>query len=82
MGYRVFVVPSSDDEEAYESISHIDDAIDLHRVREDAGGDSGSLHEFATLDEAEAFIKGYELGIGYLGDGILFRDYITSNALG
>lgn len=73
--FRILVIPSSEDEHH----SSLEDAETFRQVRNAVrkhGLSSASEYSFDTEAERDAFIDGYEVGIGYLGDGF----YVTEDA--
>ncbi len=67
---QVLIVPNSEDEKSYENCINLSQAIKCHEIFKD----DASLHEFETEKEADAFIKGYRAGVGYLGNGTYFSN--------
>jgi hypothetical protein len=65
---EIVIVPSSEDERAYEKVKTTKSAASLSKRRKD----SANRFTFNTSAEADAFIKGYTSTTGYLGDGIYF----------
>lgn len=65
---EIVIVPSSEDERAYEKVKTIKSAASLSKRRKD----SANRFTFNTSAEADAFIKGYTSTTGYLGDGMYF----------
>ena len=72
--FQVIICPDSSEERssAIEKADSFRKAVRL--LNSDSVG-SMSRHEFDTIEERDAFIEGYEAGIGYLGDGW----YITND---
>lgn len=70
--FKILVVPSSDDQEAYEDITLFDDAFRTHRRRKD----HSKVFAFASGAERAAFAKGVEAMAGYMGEGILFQNVV------
>ena len=66
--YKVLIVPSSDDEREYDQLSDFDQALKLHNKSKH----QTSVFTFNSVIERNAFIEGYEAGIGYLGGGTWF----------
>ena len=64
----IVIVPSSEDQRAYEKLKTTKSAASLSKRR----NDSANRFTFNTSAEADAFIKGYTSTIGYLGDGMYF----------
>ncbi len=73
MKCNVLIIPASDEEKEWENIKTLREAVD--KMENHPTYTSASLHEFGTTVEAEAFIKGYEAGIGWNGNGHYFKDY-------
>mgnify|MGYP003153832378 CR=1 FL=1 len=71
--YKILIVPSSDDERSFEDVASYEEALNLKNKLCNGSG----KHEFVfdSKEEREIFIKGYEAGVGYLGDGL----YYTNN---
>lgn len=70
--FKIIIVPSSEDEEAFENAVEFGEA---HKVLE-ASADTSALEvEFDTILEAEAFVQGYLAGIGFMGDGVFYCNY-------
>lgn len=64
--YKIIIAPSSDDEREVAEIAHTyKEAQELMRKGEH------TMFEFTydTFAELRAFIRGYETGIGYTGEG-------------
>jgi hypothetical protein len=70
--FKVIIVPSSEDGEAFENAVEFEEA---QRVLESLNDTSAQELEFETEKEAEAYIQGYLAGIGFMGDGVFYRDY-------
>jgi len=71
MSYRILIVPSSDDEKLFEDCDSIEKAQKIAKKT----GATIQLFEFDSEEEKDAFVKGYEAGIGYLGKGLYFLGY-------
>ncbi len=65
---EIVIVPSSEDQRAYEKVKTTKSAASLSKRRKD----SANRFIFNTSAEADAFIKGYTSTIGYLGDEMYF----------
>lgn len=68
--YKVFIAPSSDNERVYEGIGDLDKCLNhaiKHTDNDEATGTG--IFIFKTKEERDAFVKGYESAIGYLGNG-------------
>lgn len=72
--FKILVVPSSDDERAYENIKRFGDAVRTHARRKD----NAKIFTFASGAEREAFVKGVEAMAGYMGEGILFKNEVKA----
>lgn len=68
--YKILIVPSSDDEEHFEECT--DWTIALEIDKENEPNLCTNIHEFNTLEQLDAFVEGYQAGIGYLGEGQYF----------
>jgi len=70
--YRVAIVPSSEDERGYEGIETIRGMQNRQRKLDKEGRISTSLsvHSFDSAKELNAFMQGYEAGVGWMGEGI------------
>lgn len=68
---KILIVPSSDDEHFFEECADFK-AAEKKYMR--GKPDSVRMFKFTTVEEARAFIKGYEVGIGYLGEGLWFSN--------
>ena len=67
---KVLIVPSSDDEKEFSNCNNMDEALAL----KESEANSASVHEFDSIKDAELFLKGYNAGVGYLGDGLYFSN--------
>lgn len=72
--YKMIVIPASDEDCEFEELAgeSWDEALKVLDDQENNQLYSATLFEFKTLDEMRAFKKGYEAGIGYLGEGLLY----------
>lgn len=64
--YRVFVAPSSDDQDFYSDCSSFKEALEIMNLLPYPG--SAQIFYFDTMEEVNAFIEGYTSALGYLGD--------------
>lgn len=69
--FKVLIVPSSDEEGYFDESDTFTDAVKILSKGEYG---SASIHEFQTRQQMDAFIAGYQAGIGYLGDGVYFKN--------
>lgn len=70
--YRIITIPSSDDEKDFENI--IDFKGAEKHIKKNENLFCTGEHSFDTKEELEAFIKGYESAIGFLGGGLFFTN--------
>ena len=77
MKYKVITIPSSEDSDKIEEMN-----LETYSDAEKAMGElhSASIHEFETEAEAEAFVKGFDAGMGWLGDGFFAANYKDETA--
>jgi len=73
--FKVFTVPDSEDERAFDECKTFDDALKV-MVEREAKGETGSefVRSFNTNQEAEAYVDGYQDGVGYMGAGRYFKN--------
>lgn len=67
---KILIVPSELEEDYFEGCLSYSDAYAVAYERK-----IGETYEFDTKDELEAFIKGYNAGLGNNGNGLFFVKY-------
>jgi len=70
--YKIFIIPSSDDERAFEECDTYNEAIKLSAKLRNTTGSSGEEFIFNSERERELFIQGYKSGVGFMGDGLFY----------
>ena len=75
--FEILIVPSSSEEGDFEECVTIEDAKKIYKKGKSTEGLSEnweSVREFSfdTVQERDAFIKGYDAAVGYAGDGVYF----------
>ena len=73
--FRILVIPSSEDD-SHEALEKAETFRQVRNAVKKHGLSSASEHSFDTEAERDAFIDGYEAGVGYLGDCF----YVTEDA--
>lgn len=69
MKYIVAVVGGSDEEDLFERAETVDQA---RRIAKRHDCSSYEEYKFDTPEEVAAFVKGYEYGVGWMGDGLYY----------
>ena len=73
--YNIAIVPSSEDEHHFDGCYNYHSAAAKHSAlekRRDTNIPSFKKFVFATEDERNAFIQGYQAALGYNGNGLYF----------
>lgn len=68
MKYKVIVAPSSEHDRIFEDCNTFEQA-------ESKVGEGVLMYTFNTPEEADAFMQGYEVAIGYLGESPAVTNY-------
>lgn len=73
MKHNVLLIPSLDDERKFENIEEYKKA---YKFAKNNKGITYIHRSFNSSEEGNAYIEGYLAGIGFLGEGIFYKNYI------
>jgi hypothetical protein len=76
--FHVIICPAAE-EEKHEKLEEADSFEAVEELLGEPGLSSLSSHSFATEAERDAFIEGYEAGVGYLGVGAYWTNESTES---
>ena len=65
--YKAIIAPSSKDSDLLDECENFDDAMKVYKREVDTT--SICLFEYATIAELQAFVDGFNAGLGWLGEG-------------
>ena len=70
--YKVLIIPSSDDEPKFEECGNFREAVQM--MRKNKSIYSAEVLTFKSTRERAAFLRGYQAGCGYMGDGLYYTN--------
>ena len=67
--FHLITVPDSQEEKAIEGM----DFSEAYKIHEQGNFESMNVHSFSSEEERNMFIRGYQAGIGYNGEGLFIK---------
>jgi len=70
--YKIFIIPSSDEERFFDECDSYEEAL---RIADKEDCCFSNEFIFNTPEEKDAFILGYNSGVGYMGEGLHYTTH-------